>query len=303
LKQIILLKDLAAHSKCAPRSIIALQNVYKDTLEFSSTFAHAAISDSFTNASKFISTKFEFLDARHSTVVETISEIVSPLDITRTPDTEITLINVLKNQLNIGLLLQHGFYLTSNKYFHPTGCVRQNANIKEICHGAIDNAVMVAEHHYTKTPEVVVTESSSASSQICCIIPSVLTFIVFELVKNAISSVISKYENHQCKLPPIHVAISISTISVDVSVEDFGIGFMSDQTTGMFVFAGSRHRRNLIIHGQQQASYQPASAPLSGLGVGLCMAKLYATHLDGTLSLSSEGPGKGAREKFSLPKK
>ena len=50
-----------------------------------------------------------------------------------------------------------------------------------------------------------------------------------------------------------------------------------------------------------QASYQPMSAPLKGLGVGLCMSKNYLTHFGGELILAST-PGQGTIATIVLPK-
>ena len=50
-----------------------------------------------------------------------------------------------------------------------------------------------------------------------------------------------------------------------------------------------------------QASYQPMSAPMKGLGVGLCMSKNYLTHFGGELMLVST-EGQGTTATIILPK-
>jgi len=247
--QITLLDEIALNSKRASnRNIIALKNLYKDTLDFSSIFEDKGNSAEFANEEKFIQTKFEFLDARHSTVVETLADFIATLeDCSSTTDSSTHLF--LQGQHGVSLLLQHGFHLTSSKFYHSSGCVRTDTNIHEVCLGAINNAKMVAEHHYTRTPEVEVSESSLSLSSgtlpsICCI-PSIVNFIVFELTKNAISSVIQKFENSTSDLPPVRITVSALQDSVEVLVRDGGIGFPSDVAGNvMFDFAGSRRRNN-----------------------------------------------------------
>ena len=50
-----------------------------------------------------------------------------------------------------------------------------------------------------------------------------------------------------------------------------------------------------------QASYQPMSSPMKGLGVGLFLSKTYLTHFGGELLLTST-PKQGTMATIVLPK-
>ena len=51
-----------------------------------------------------------------------------------------------------------------------------------------------------------------------------------------------------------------------------------------------------------QTSYQPAPAPLRGLGVGLSLSHIYATHFGGDLIVTSDGVGLGSTVTLRMPR-
>jgi C4-dicarboxylate-specific signal transduction histidine kinase len=53
---------------------------------------------------------------------------------------------------------------------------------------------------------------------------------------------------------------------------------------------------------EEQMSYQPMSEPLKGLGVGLCLSTVYATHFGGSLKIESEGRNLGTTVTFTIPR-
>ena len=53
---------------------------------------------------------------------------------------------------------------------------------------------------------------------------------------------------------------------------------------------------------EAQVSYQPMSEPLRGLGVGVCLSTVYATHFGGSLLLKSDGRNKGTTAILTIPR-
>jgi hypothetical protein len=53
---------------------------------------------------------------------------------------------------------------------------------------------------------------------------------------------------------------------------------------------------------KSQTSYQPAPAPLRGLGAGLCLSNIFATHFGGSLAIESGGIGKGTTVTLFIPR-
>ena len=49
-----------------------------------------------------------------------------------------------------------------------------------------------------------------------------------------------------------------------------------------------------------QTSYQPVSAPLAGLGAGLCLSRMYMRQFGGDVTFHSNGIGKGATTTIRL---
>ena len=50
-----------------------------------------------------------------------------------------------------------------------------------------------------------------------------------------------------------------------------------------------------------QTSYQPVSAPLKGLGAGLCLSQIYARQFGGDVRLESSGLGRGVTCTILIP--
>ena len=51
-----------------------------------------------------------------------------------------------------------------------------------------------------------------------------------------------------------------------------------------------------------QATYQPMTAPLKGLGCGLCLSKIFMNQFGGDIHVISKGPGHGCKTSVILPK-
>ena len=275
-------------------SASSLMNLYQDIGAFTELFGNmdSSTAKSFINRERIIRDKFEMLDARHSTVVESFAGIVLS---NRFPSSNGSSVeSFLRQACGISILLQHGFYLTSKKYHNPSGCIRENTDVGEILLGSIDQANMVANHHFTTVPGTIikVKDARPHSLKVSCI-PSLINFVMFELIKNAFSAVLKRRANSSStSLPPIEIEVEPAKDVIRIMIKDKGIGLLPDQedfAEGIFQFArSSREKRNESL---PQQSYQPSSAPLDGLGVGLYMSHLYATHFGGDLQIQSQSEG------------
>ena len=312
-KQLLLLEKIGTLNK----SCVSMRKLYADTIEFADVFSNID-GDNSLALSKHMLNKFEFLDARHSTVIESFADVVHSLPISdRTSDMEANINSYIACQSSLSLLLQHGFHLSSKKFYHSTGCVRHNVNIFDICEGAKEHALSIAEHHYTRCPDVIIGPISmrgrgTMNSSICATcVPSHIRFITLELLKNAIASVIRQEALVSSSMlappslsqrplmhdlpPPILTVLEFEN-EIRVQIDDQGIGFEGREATPKF--ASSRP----VTDSKPQQSYQPSSAPLNGLGAGLSVSKIYAEQFGGSLLLTSSGIGKGARAVFTIPR-
>ena len=282
-------------------SIESLKALYSDTLEFASNIGQQPVKKRMNNnlfqtstltstrMKKFISNKFEFLDARHSTVIETFADIVKIMEEKNRDEALIT--TFLENQTSTSLLLQHGFLLSSKKFHQPTGCAQYDCNIFNMCEGVIEHATNLADHNVNglhRCPMINLKESRNCNmrSSIDCV-PSSVRFVLLELVKNAISSTLLQSQscNYKASVPPIDVILESTDAYVIVYVKDNGEGLRGKTLSDLSKFVHNVKRGEIQSNQQPQASYQPQSAALSGMGAGLSVALVWARKFGGDLEL------------------
>jgi signal transduction histidine kinase len=308
------------------RPISILNSLYTDTI--------ASLRTHYTQ-DRQLEVKLSSLDARHGMVIETFADAFSP-------HLQPILPQLLRRQASISVLLQHAVGLTSARYFNATGAVEiadvvsmcqdvknQAIMLAEHQHNwSCDVQVVTtssATTPTTPTPGNSTSSSNSTSSgnssnsinsiNITCV-PSFLRFALLEVVKNAVGATIEEYEENNRALfasPEVDLAemmsmapICVITIhdtpdAVEVTVADQGVGMSPEEQKSAFDFLhSSTIKVGKLVDGQ--ASYQPMSAPLKGLGVGLCISRTFVTHFGGQLTVTSLGKRKGTVVSLKIPK-
>jgi len=174
---------------------------------------------------------------------------------------------------------------------HGTGVVRLDHKLLDIVGAAVGDAQLVCEHAYdlADPPPVAITDDGSAAA---CVAAHA-THVVRELLKNALVATIEKHvEKHGSNsdvwdedLPPVEIAVEASTISV----KDAG-GGLDDANVLMSIRPDLSSRYDRLD--EPGGSYNSGSQkPISGVGMGLPMSKLYAAHYGGELTLASANGG------------
>ena len=318
--------DSPINARRSLKNIKSLQRLYRDTLDFTLTIEkdqELDVRESKTlqissRTKKFILNKFEFLEARHSTVVESFADIVTLI---RYDDRDEDLIsNFLHIQTSVAILLQHGFLLSSKKFYQQTGCVQYNCDLLTMCEGVIDHAINLAEHNVdgiNRCPSINIhldqgegLEVNENMWGVDCI-PSSVRFVLLELLKNAISSTLLQNGTRNISLPPIDVILRSTNTHIIVYVHDRGTGLRGRTLHDLSKFVCNVNTKEAQLI---QASYQPQSASLSGMGAGLGVSIVWATKFGGELELhdgeslelnglnSSKFGFGGVTAKFSIPK-
>lgn len=330
LLNLLATKSRGGHEKARRNinDITSLELLYRDTLDFALQMGQEQELGKQDCGSrgprtparikKYILNKFEFLDARHSTAIESFADIIK---LTRDNNRDEELIsNFLQIQTSVTLLLQHGFLLSSNKFYQQTGCVQRNCNLVTMCEGVVEHAINLAEHNtdgITRCPLINVyldwggrqSEVDEKIWTIDCISSSV-RFVLLELLKNAISSTLFSYHDSKNSLSPIDVTLRSTNTHIIVSVQDHGMGLKGRTLDDLSKFV---YNRNTEETQSIQLSYQPQSASLSGMGAGLSVSIAWAIKFGGKLELF-EGKGfnlgadvdkfeyTGVTAKFSIPR-
>lgn len=261
------------------------------------------------------------LDARHGLSIETFVEFMRENQSASSQGIE-----YLQRQVGCNVLLSHLVSLTSKRYFRATGAVDVNMDVEKICLDAKVTATSLVEHHYNICPDIIVKKSKNVSHMVG--IPSLLRFSIIELLKNACQATLEQYchktavslesfqstnllelEDLQSKgnfLSPIEVSIEQTDEGITTSVIDQGTGFalskgeipMHTMKDALF---SSNALRTQARDVDQQASYQPKTPPLAGLGVGLTLSRLFSQLHGGDVIISSHGKGRGATCSIKIP--
>ena len=174
---------------------------------------------------------------------------------------------------------------------HGTGAARLDAKLINVVGAAVGDAQLVCEHAYDLADPPPVSIADDGSAAAC--VPAHATHVVRELLKNALVATIEKHvakhgSNSDAwdeELPPVEIDVAASTISV----KDAG-GGLEDADVLLRIRPDLSSRYDRLD--EPGGSYNSGSQkPISGVGMGLPMSKLYAAHYGGALTLASAGGG------------
>lgn len=285
-----------AHKSTKARSL--LQHLYRDTVS-AMDMLEASIKRNGTSSksqSRLLSSKVAALDSRHNMVIESIAEVKQSSDVASVD-------SMVRQQLKLMTLLQHTYHLTNERYFHETGCVHQNCDIIPILQGARSQARSVAEHHFVDIPDVLFNGAEQVK---ITLVPAHLNFAMQEVMKNALHATLLTHhtighKEEDALLAPVQVLVEETDDALVITTRDEGIGMSSDALMRATTFLGGA-KSNPMLLTESQASYQPMSAPLAGLGAGLSLSRVYCEMFGGVLNVHSAGEGKGCEVRIELPR-
>lgn len=160
------------------------------------------------------------LCSRHGLFVETLSDLCFEAE--EAADLAHPL---LATQSSLTALLEQASSVLSPRH----GEFVRRVDLGELCRSARDHAVSVAEHSEGWCPRV---ELSLAEAEELVAIPSRTQFVVVELLKNAISSTMTRHrdlagtlsEEAIARVPPVTLSLTFGAAGAVVSVADSGVG-------------------------------------------------------------------------------
>ena len=173
------------------------------------------------------------------------------------------------------------------------GAARERASVAAAVDAAATEAVMLTEYAYDLLEPPVVAVSGGDVSAFC--VPHHVTYVVHELLKNALVATVERRirdhgrdaDDDDFPLSPVEVALAAGDGEVVVEVTDRGGGMPEDAIAACLALRPGLARYDRLD--DPGGSYNSGSlAPVSGVGMGLPMAKLYARHFGGGLRLASD---------------
>lgn len=157
---------------------------------------------------------------------------------------------------------------------------------------ALEDARAFCREKHGDSPEMTLRNAMADSAEPALLLPSYVTFGLFELLKNAQGAHCRRVGADRLDdLPPIEVSFGVAEGWGHVSVRDFGGGLRgADEAEASIRFL-------YTTNPEREANYTYSrnfGAPFEGLGVGLPLAHMHAAFLGGGLQLASM-PGEGVR--------
>lgn len=199
------------------------------------------------------------------------------------------------------------------------GIVDTKCSPRRVVSAAIDDARLMCERTLGDSPEVHIHGSSD--SFVFPYVPSYMRHVLFELLKNSMRAVVERHRDAAGGLPPIRVIISAGSASEDVviKISDEGGGIPRSGMARIFsyfyttappqfdeddddddrdtVSVGASPAYS-VGQGEAQRRRAPdfsTALPMSGLGVGLPLSRVFAKYFGGDLQIiSMEGYGTDA---------
>ena len=135
------------------------------------------------------------------------------------------------------------------------------------------------------------------------LIPSYLRYIMCELLKNSFRATLLTSTSVDVSSRPVHIRVcsDIHHVAILVSDEAGGIPFeVGDQIWSYMYGTAAKNGKVNSMNTEDPANLENPES-LTGYGVGLPCARLYARYLGGKLSLTSY-PGYGTQAHLILPR-
>jgi len=182
-------------------------------------------------------------------------------------------LNMLTNQH----LMLHGY---KNPVAGQVGVIHPAADVAAIVKHAYSEAQFLCERCYLHSPGLELSSHNltEAGPRPVSVkhVPSHIYYMTFEVIKNAMQATVN--HNPLDSLPPIRVLVCQSVDDITIKISDLGGGV--DRVT-------SEKMWKYLYSTAPAASLTAESAPLSGLGYGLPLSRLYARYFQGDIKVAS----------------
>lgn len=235
----------------------------------------------------------EDIKRRHNPVVSTVANGISEYKRHKTKTVIETDIQAFLDRFymsRIGIRILIGQHVALNKLpSRPdyVGIICTKTNIAQAVQEAADNAKFICEEHYGlfRAPEI---QLHCSNDLLFTYIPTHLSHMLFELLKNSLRAVVEKFGEAD-EYPPIKVIVAEGKEDITIKISDEGGGIPRSNIplvwTYMYTTAPSQHL-------DPEFNQTDFRAPMAGLGYGLPISRLYARYFGGDLKLiSMEGYG------------
>jgi len=183
-------------------------------------------------------------------------------------------LNMLTNQH----MMVHGYKTPVN---NQIGVINPATDLEEVVRHAYVNARFLCEQCYMAAPhlELRTHNLTNPNHGVTAVhVPAHIYHMSFEVMKNAMQATINQNWGKLDQLPPITVLICQSDNDITIKISDLGGGV--DRTTSEKMF-------KYLYTTSPKASLTKDGAPLSGLGYGLPLARLYARYFQGDIKAAS----------------
>ncbi|KAF9164371.1 hypothetical protein DFQ27_001866 [Actinomortierella ambigua] len=191
----------------------------------------------------------------------------------------------------IGIRMLIGQHIALNKgpkRKDYVGIICTKTNLADMAQEAIANAKFICEDYYGlfRGPEVHLHCPEDLEFMY---VPSHLSHMLFELLKNSLRAVVELYGTECDTYPPIKLIVAQGKEDITIKISDEGGGIPRSGVplvwTYMYTTAPSQH----IDATFDKSDFK---APMAGFGYGLPISRLYARYFGGDLKLiSMEGYG------------
>lgn len=169
------------------------------------------------------------------------------------------------------------------------GIIDRDVDVTEICSKAAEEASQLCEEISGRSPMIKVeVQASDDSEAVTASIPRVLQYVVREVLKNSCQATLKACKTESVlQRSPVKVIVSTerNQVMIDINDEAGGIPDEVGKRVWSYMYTTSRS----------------GASDLSGHGVGLPFARLYAQSLGGSLDLWST-PGHGTYARICLPR-
>jgi len=189
-------------------------------------------------------------------------------------------LNMLTNQH----LMLHGY---KTPVPGQIGVIHPAADLASILRHAYSDAQFLCEQCYLTAPALQLSthrtcqeqEQEQGAGQVSVVhVPSHIYYMTFEVIKNAMQATVNHNWSSLESLPPVKVLICQSDQDITIKVSDRGGGVERGTADRMFRYLYTTSPRE---------SLTSTSAPLSGLGYGLPLSRLYARYFQGDIKAAS----------------
>lgn len=237
---------------------------------------------------------------RHADVVQTMAHGVlelkdsNEIDYQTEHSIQYFLDRFYMSRISIRMLInQHtllfGNEILSDSQTRHIGCIDPQCDIVAVIKDAYDNARLLCDQYYLRSPELTVKEVNALQPNVpvkIVYVPSHLYHMIFELFKNSMRAVVEHHEEAD-DLPEINVYVVCGKEDICIKISDRGGGIPRSLTDRLFTYMYST--------APKPAASDINTVPLAGYGYGLPISRLYARYFHGDLSLlSCDGLGTDA---------